>query len=274
MNNLVIIANCQGEAFCKILKKHPDFSKEWNVEYFPNFTNPEIPDQSMENCDLLLYQKLEDKWGYLSEKSLLAKVNPKAKTIVMPNMMNYHLWPTAKWCNTHGPIWADHYIDDIIAKNLTFDETVHVILRTDLAKVFDLENMMRTSLQIEFGKNYQWREELLTYIEENWKIFQIFTTPSHPASKILFHFGNLFFRELNYKPLYFDENAFLYCDLEYFLPIHPFLKKYYDIKWMEDEMFFPVFKSKLTYKEYLCLYIDSRQKNIPLFYALHTFEKK
>ncbi len=274
MQDCVIIANCQGDILTYALKKHPDFPKDWNIHYFANFLKPEIPEGLLENCGLLLYQKLGDGFGDISEESLLKKINPKAKKIAIPAMINFHLWPTAKWDVEYGPIWRDTYFDEVIQKNLSLEETVYVIMKTDYAKIFDLESMMKNSLQIEYNKNYAWRTEILSFVEQTWKSKQIFTTPSHPANELIEFISNLILQDLGYKHMKFLRNFPLLCDRQYFLPIHPFFKKYYNVKWMHDEMLFPVLKNSLNYIEFVSTYVKAIKNNVPIFYAFNIWEKE
>ncbi len=274
MQKCVIIANCQGEILSKTLKKHIEFNNNWEIEYFANFMEPQIANSTLESCDLLIYQQLGESFGDLSEASLLAKIGSHTKTLVLPNLMNFHLWPTAKWNIEYGPIWIDTYFDEIISRELGLEESVYVIMKTDFAKIFDLEQMMKKSLQREFEKNYPWRKEILSFIEENWKKYQIFTTPSHPANDLIEFLANLIFNELGYKKLKFDKNYALLCDRGYFLPIHPFFIKYYNLKWINADTKFPVFNNTLTYLEYVSTYVKAKKNKVPIFYAFNIWEKK
>ncbi len=272
MKKCILLANCQGEVLQQVLVKHPMFSLEWEVKYYASFMKPVIEDEELANCDLLIHQALSDDWGNLSESYLLSKISSHTKVIHMPNFLYFHAWPTAKWDVTHGPIWHDSYVDEVISRGLSFEEVVYVVMRSDLSKVYDLDAMMRSSLKIEYEKNYGWREELMAYIEENWRTEQFFTTPSHPYGKLLQMSSNLLLKELGYKPLVFENQTALVCDRYYFLPVHPSIIQYHKIKWCSKETTYPTYKYYLNYEDYLRAYVTAKQQDIPLLYYLNKME--
>jgi len=265
MKTCIMSANCQGEVLNHILKRHPVFAQEWEIKYYVNFHKTPIPEGEIENCDLLLYQDLGEKWGDLSSSVLLARLPKNAKAICLPNISNYRLWPTAITPKEAYNLWFDTYIEDLISRKLSYSEIIYVAMRADFSKLLELSKRVNQSLVHEHAKNYFGRERILKFIENNWKKNQLFSTPNHPAGGLLLLVANLILGELNFISLRVGGGVnTLVCDREFFLPVHPFYIKHYGIEYLTEDTKYPVFGNSLTYKEYLMAYVNARQHEIPL----------
>lgn len=263
MKKCILSANCQGELLKYLLNKQVHFTKNWDLHYYVNFHKTPIPKGEIENCDLLIHQNLDDTWGELSATALTKRAPKKAKILIFPNLVNFHLWPTAKWSANPKDSWQDNYIETLIKKGLNFSEIVYIVMKTDFAKLYDLPFLMKNSLRREYEKNYHRREELFSYISNNWKNKQLFTTPNHPANELIFIVLNSILEEIQIPSVAIDKTR-IFCDNDFFLPVHPFFIKYYDIKFLHSDSTFPVYGKSLTYKQYLLAYVDARLNN-------HTF---
>lgn len=259
MKKCILSANCQGEVLAYLLNKHAGFTQNWELKYYVNFHKTPIPEGEIENCDLLLHQNLEESWGELSGKALEERAPSKAKIFTFPNMMNFHLWPTAKWSPNPHELWNDCYIEELIKKGLNFSEIVYIVMKTDFAKVYDLPRLMQNSLRREYNKNYMARDTIFRYISVNWKEKQLFTTPNHHANQLIFLVLNAILAEIDIEPAPQD-NINLFCDKDFFLPVHPYFIKHYGVKFLHENSTYPVYGKELTYKEYLLAYVDARLK--------------
>ncbi len=274
MKRCVLSANCQGDIFMHMLKKHPVFLQEWEVDYYVNFHKTPIPDGKIENCDLLIYQKLGDSWGDLSTKVLLSRLPKHARAICLPNMSNFDLWPTAKWAPDAYNLWLDTYLESLIEKGLEFSEIVYLAMRADFSEILDLKAKRKDNMRYEYEKEYFGRSKILEFIENRWTEEWLFTTPNHPAHSLLFLVANIILQEFGYQMLRPEVNApLMTCDREYFLPVHPFFIKHYKIKYLTEETKYPVFGNELTYKEYLMAYVDARKNNIPMLSYFEALKK-
>ena len=273
MKTCILSANCQGDLLYKLLTTHPAFSKEWEVKYYINFLRTPIPEGDIENCDLLLYQQLGEMWDGLASDVLLSRVPKKARAISIPNLVSYHLWPTAFYAPDTYNLWFDSYIEDLIAKKLSFSEITYIALRADLSKLYDLPKLMEESLQREYEKDYIGRDEIADFIEQNWREKQLFTTPNHPANELLVFAVNVILKELDLSPLSVQSELGITCDEEFYIPVHPFYLKYYNVKHLNEDTVYPVFGNKLTYKEYLMAYVHARQNEVPLVRYFEDLKK-
>lgn len=265
MKTCILSANCQGEILRNILNTNHSFTQEWEIKYYVNFHKTPIPEGEIESCDLLVYQQLGEDWGELASETLLARLSKNAKSISLPNLANYHLWPTAVAPSPTEGLWRDTYIDDLISRELSFSEIIYIAMRADFSKILDLPKVMEESLQREYEKNYARRAEIFDFIEQNWRTKQLFTTPNHPANDLIFLVVNLILKELQIPSINIHDFApGITCEHTYFLPVHPFYIDYYGITHLTKDTQYPVIQNNLTYKEYLMGYVDARQNDIPL----------
>ncbi len=270
----VLSANCQGDVLMRMFRQHPVFLKEWDARHYVNFHKTPIPAGKIENCDLLLYQKLDDSWGDLSTKVLLSRLPKHAKAICFPNITNFDLWPTAKWAPDGNNLWLDTYVESLIEKGLELSEIVDIAMRADFSEILDLEAKKQEDMQREYEKEYFGRSKILEFIKNRWTEERLFTTPNHPAHSLLFLVANIILQELGYQILRPEVNAPLVtCGSDYFLPVHPFFIKHYNIKYLTEETIYPVFGNDLTYKEYLMAYVDARKNNIPMLSYFEALKK-
>lgn len=265
MKKCLISSNCQGVPLASQLLSFPDFVVEYELEVFLNYTKAIIPDYKLAMCDLLIYQRLDNSWGNLSEDYLLNHVNSHAKIICMPNMVNFSLWPTA--CNSGGgsiDLWGDKFVDTLIARNLDVKEIVYLVMKADLAKLYNVDNVALESLQRERTKKYDFCSELCDFVEENYKKQQLFSTPNHPYGILLNYIAKRVLESIGYSniSMYFLPN--LDCDTEFHLPIHPSIVKYFNLPFAKEEHLYPVFGRNINYREYLYDYVLAKQQKIPV----------
>ena len=274
MKTCVMSANCQGELVKNILNRLEPFSQEWEIKYYVNFHKTPIPEGEIENCDLLLYQRLGEEWGDLSSDVLLSRVPKEAKTLCLPNMTNYSLWPTATWAPEAYNLWLDSYVEDLIARKLSYSEIIYVVMRADFSKILDLPMRTKESLLREYGKDYYGRANIFKFIEQNWKEKQLFTTPNHPAKELMILVVNLVLEVLGIPSIKVSGDlSNITCDKEFFLPVHPFYIEHYEIQYLTESTRYPVFGNSLTYKEYLMAYVAARQQEIPLLRYFEELKK-
>ncbi len=164
MRQCIISANCQSVPLAKQLLSFYPFACEYEVEIYTNFTRTIVPLELLKKCDLLIYQRLDETWGELSEKSLLANVNPEAKTVCMPNVMNNGLWPSMSHSGVLADSYWDSYIEDLIARKLTIKEIMYLARKADYSKHFDIEKKFWDSIDYERSKDYLGCDIICDYI--------------------------------------------------------------------------------------------------------------
>lgn len=273
MKNCIISANCQAVPLAKQLITFYPFACEYEIEIFTNFTKTIIPLEKLQNCDLLIYQKLGLAWGNLSEKFLLENVNPKAKVICMPNIVNTTLWPTSKHTGNLIDSYRDSFVEELITRKLAIKEILYLVEKKDYATLCDINEIMRESIAKEREKKYLCCDLICDYIMDNYKTTQLFTTINHPYGKLLNLVAKLVLEEIGFSQVPDSIILNLNCDDDFDLPIHPSVSKFLGLSYGGHEQLYNVYGKMLTYNEYLYAYVYARLNEIPLTYFLMNCKK-
>ena len=274
MRQCVISANCQSVPLAKQLLTFYPFACDYEVEIFTNFTRTIVPPSKLKSCDLLIYQKLDETWGELSERSLLANVNPQAKTICMPNVVNNALWPSMTHSGNLADSYWDSYIEELISRKLTIKEIMYIARRADYSKHYDIEKKFWESIEYERNKKYLGCDIICDFIIENYKKMQIFTTPNHPYGPLLNLIAKIVLEELGYSGIPDAIIPNLNCDDDFDLPIHPSVSKFLGLAYGDENQLYNVYGKQFTYYEYLYAYTFARTREVPVTYFLMECKKR
>lgn len=264
MQQCIISANCQGIPLIMQMGKFLPFVKNYCVEYYINFKKEIIPLHKLAECDLLIYQKLDDSWGELSEKYLLEHVNPKAHTVCMPNIANKALWPISKGTGNLKNPYNETYVDELLARNLSVDEIIYLVRKVDFAQHYDLQALFEESMRVERSKNYAGCDEICDFIEENFSKERLFSTYNHPCGALLNKAAQIVLREIGFDdvPERLIEN--IVCEENYFMPVHPSVARFFGLDFIGENTKYPVYGNMLTYYEYIKGYVYAKQNNVAL----------
>lgn len=266
MKKCIIHANCQARPFIRLLTESQEFMSTWCIEYVVNFAKEPITSAMLADCDLFLYQHLGERWGDLSSKKLLAQLPNYARSFCLPNVINYKFWPFSIEPEKPYDLWLDTHIETLLERDLSVNDTALLVMRADFSKIYDLVSLQNASQGVEAKKTYVGNQEINEFIQENIDKEMLFTTPNHPAGSLLFYITNHMLKEFGFATLKTSpEKNSLVCDDEFYLPIHPFFGKYYNVPYITENTRYPVYGNNLTYREFLLCYIDARKNKIPLF---------
>lgn len=274
MLSCLISANCQGVPLIRQLLAFQPFAKSYFPEYFVNFKKESIPPEKLANCNLLIYQKLNEYWGELSEDYLLSHVNPKAKIVCMPNIYNPALWPISKGTGDLSDPYNETYVDELMRRSLSKEEILYLIKKVDFAKHYDLQSMFAEAMKVERSKGYVRCAEFCDFIEENFSKTKLFTTFNHPYGILLNKVAQTVLEEIGYRGVPDRLIPDLTCDDEYYMPIHPSVAKFFHLSFIDENTKYPVYGNMLTYYEYVTGYIFARENKFPLAHYFRCLSER
>lgn len=266
MGKCVMHANCQGHPMQLILARSSQFSHYWqSIEYFVNYRKTPIPDAVLEDCDLFLYQQLNEKWEDLASEKIISRLPKHAKAVSIPNILFRGYWPLIAGESAKEG-WTDIFINTLLEKGLQTEEIVYMLIHTNLSKHYDFDSFRKKTIEMESKKTYVGLKNIADFIEENWKKEQLFTTPSHPCTKTILFSGNEILKALELNPISMKDESVqkLYCATEFFLPIHPFIGTHYNLPFVSKDKKYPVYGDMLTYTEYIIRYLECKREGVPL----------
>lgn len=255
----VIHANCQAEPLMELLALSPSFSKLWDVKLYTNYIKEDVPQEDLDNCGLFLYQHLDEDWGALASSALLARLNPAAQDICLPNMFFKGYWPF--WTSSSPIDFGDSLLDKLIDAGAQKPEILKIYYHNDISKFVDMQDVAEESLQIEEDKDRRSPIKISAVMREFWRDEALFYTCNHPATRLLAEAANQLLRLLGFPAL--SEKAVAgylpeYSNFE--LPIHPQVAGALGLSFLEPEHKFNIFGRRLSFLQYLSRYIDCREQ--------------
>jgi len=254
--NIVIFANCFGNALSLILKKY--YSMDYNIEYCVNYdiinNSKDIP-ESFKTADIFIYQNYSDKPDSIYDlKHILSNIlKPDCVTISFPTLHGcnlifcydtktdpinfltmtpetpygkffYGIDTISKKCEELSTINSnfDNIIDEIIYKCMSDDKFIseEQIL---YYKNRSLDFLQKKCLTSDVP-------EIYAFIENNYTKIRLWHNPYHPTGILISKLIILILNKLNltYNPT--NEDLFMLENLlnDWVMPILPCVEKYFN----------------------------------------------
>lgn len=254
MELCLVHANCQGGPLISLLMAHPGFRARWRCLLVTNYTRETVPGDALAACTLFVHQHLGPQWGELSSGTLRARLNPSARAVAVPNMFFKGYWPL--WTSAPDFDYSDMLLDALLARGLDTTETLHLYLRTDPGKYFDLDALAAASLAHERAKEAHSDVPYLDHLLAHWKESPLFFTVNHPRKDLLAHAANGLLGLLGLPPLTPGEIANVPEELdEIGLPIHPAIAKRFGLSFADADTRYRVYGQDMTFAEYATHYV-------------------
>ena len=267
----LIHANCQGDFLHSLLAASPAFVRRFEIRKYTNYLKECIPQQDFDRCRIFLYQHLGEKWNDLASDALLARLQPAAWQLQIPNLLFKGYWPL--WTNKSSMDYGDVLIDHLIDSGYSEAEALHIYLRGNLSTKYNLNALLRESLIRERQKEQDAAVVGLTdFIREHWREEQLFLTPNHPGKKLLLTIANAVLAQLGFEELPLSVQRDFepdYPDFE--LPIHPQVGTHFKLPFVQEDRFYRIFGRKMTFAQYAACYVHCLSRNMGSFEAfLHV----
>ena len=249
----------------ELLLLSEEFSAEYEVHRFTNYTRESIPAKLIVGCDLFLYQPLlATTWGELVSETIISKLKDGARSIAFPSMLFLHYWPL--WSRTPGFDYRDTFLDSLLEKELSESQILHLFMKTRLTNIYDLKEIMDRSLNTERTKEARTPVQYVDWILENYRHKPLFNTINHPRTELLTISANTILEELGMDRL--SEKALQkfpppFADFEQ--PIHPQVAEFLGLEFVSPQQRYHVYGAELTFEEYATRYIKCRRNNIDDF---------
>lgn len=257
----ILHANCQGEPLAVLLGASPDFSSRWRIRQYTNYTREAIPDSTLQNATLFLYQHLGQEWGGLASASLLSRLSAKAVPVCIPNMFFSGYWPF--WTSDSPMDFGDVVLDKLIAAGAGKPEIMRIYLYGDVRKLGDLDECVARTLRLEKQKEKRCCIRTADFVEANWKTTRLFQTVNHPDVPLLVHAAQKILAHLGLAPIpesFLERFSYEYEGFS--LPIHPGVAASHMLAFGGEAAEYPIFGRTLTFAQYVSRYIDCRMNGL------------
>lgn len=235
MKNVVIYANCQGEALRRIFSDTSEFIERYIAYHITNYvyigsgrlvTGDRHDRELVAGADVFIYQPLSDVYGDNSTSHILSLLKPGCVRLSIPFVFNISLWPFIMALG--GDIWTgadDRYdqepvikyidpIDNLIQEGISRDAILAMFDNNEIDWRYKLRHDVIIALLR--AKEQDADIKVVDFIERNLKKKRMFVFCSHPSSELLIHMVNQIYSRLDlsnienkYSDNYFIPNLFV-----------------------------------------------------------------
>ncbi len=261
----ILHANCQGGPLRDLLLANGRFAARYEVRLVTNYTREPVPDAVLDACSLFLYQHLGPQWGELASESLLARLPGKAESLCVPNMFFLGYWPL--WHSAPGFDFRDRLLDALLDMGLSKAEALHVYLKTDLGKKYDLDGLIGASIERERQREAATPIKYLDTVLAGFRDTMLFRTVNHPGPLLMRLAADGVLEHLGLRPAVADAAGAADLHPEFVLPIHPQVAEHLGLRFAGPDAEYPVFGKSKTFARYAEDYVDCRLLGIDDFTA-------
>jgi len=262
----LIHANCQGDALHTLLAATPAFARCFEIRKYTNYLKEAVPQQDFDSCRVFLYQHLGERWNDLASEALLARLHPVACRIQIPNLLFKGYWPL--WTNKSTMNYGDMLLDLLVSKGYSESEALHVYLRGKLTKKYNLDAILGETLFRERRKEQGAVIALTGFIEENWRMRQLFRTPNHPDGILLLAIADAVLESLELGRVPSSlRSSFIpeYPDFE--LPIHPQAGEHFGLPFAGADRLYSIYGRPMSFARYAACYVHCLSRRLGNFEA-------
>ncbi|MDR1776348.1 MAG: hypothetical protein LBR31_00780 [Desulfovibrio sp.] len=258
----LVHANCQGHALRSLLEMKPAFNRLFHVRVYTNYTREAIRQENISACGLFLYQKLDGSWGELSSDSLLAMLPKDCLRFEIPNLFFKGYWPT--WASGDKSIdFADSLLNEFLSRGLAPGDALRVYERAGPALLGDVWGIAEESLAEAERREAACPVRCAPLLRDRWREEQLFLTVNHPGKTLLFHLAEGLLGLLGLGRLSRSaKRAWRHPDDDFWLPIHPALKRLLGLPFAGEGRRYPMFATALTHREYTSCYLACRNEGV------------
>ncbi len=258
----IIHANCQGDSLKGLLLNSPAFGNLFHIEKYTNYLHEEIPDSSLKNCAIFLYQQLGEQWGDQATSALLQKLPPHTQSLCIPNMFFNGYWPL--WTNATHMAYGDILLEYLSESGLGIAEIVHIYLHGNINAKYNLEQLVQKSRDKEIEKEKYLSITTLDIIDTYWREEQLFHTVNHPGPRLMLHMTDSILKHFGLGQVpQSTRKALENLDEEFIQPIHPQVGQHFNLPFATTEQLYNVYGQRLTFEQYAKAYVNCRLQQGP-----------
>lgn len=257
-------SNCQGEPLAQLLLAQPGFAASFDILRYTNYTHDPVGDDELSQASLFLYQPLGDNWGPIASGVLLPKLRPGVRALALANPFFMGYWPL----HVSRPDFnfSDQFLDHLLSLGLGKTEILHVYLRGDLTKKYDLAALHQACVERERAKEAECEVATVDFILEAFRREQLFWTVNHPGHGLMRHMADQVLTRLGFAALSDEQAASVPEEFrEFHQPIHPQVSRFFALDFGREDELYNIYGLALTFEQYAGLYIDAKLAGVTDF---------
>lgn len=271
----VIHGNCHTDIIQRYLICNKNFSDKWalyqipRIYEFKNLGLDSIDESILKNCNLFLYQNINEKYQKLSSNYLVNKINNECICLKLPNTYGHaegffpqiisNKFNVGYDKNENGmfPV-GDRNIIQFVDKNYSIDMILYKLKNENIYSKDIVYENLNNQFSILENKEYDCDIKIMDYIRDTYRKKRLFYEPNHPTNFLLKETTRRILKCLNIYSKDF-ETLNLEIDLgTWQVPIYPCVSKHLGLEFEADTGRVPSdrFENReLSFDEYVRTYI-------------------
>lgn len=210
MKNILLYGLCHTDFVNQIMKKNPLYLAKYNNKYLINYTfrlNPQAaPDETHKQimvADIIIYQKVNIKYGIWSTNELFKHAKPECQFICIPNIFNTALFPLCKLGNYLGnKVFGLETIKECLTKGDALDEIINKYNENKLD--WHYQERFNDNIERALIEEKNADVKYIDFFLKNYKDYQLFKDALHASQPMYIFIANQVLNILDISGPYMD----------------------------------------------------------------------
>lgn len=273
---IIIYATCQGHYLGNLLRAAPGL-RGHTVDVHRNygqpgtFQPPDIPDEDLEQCDLLVYHAVRNKAGEAAVHQLLQRLRPGTLRVAVPYvtsnlywLLHYRNWTPlgVSQAKRYGLVpYRSEALDMLADSGLPEDEVVRLYGALPIDEVLDVDAAEAETFA--YWDELDRREDGISvapFLRERYRDEMLFYMFNHPSKSVFRHMSDQVLARLGLPRLPDEAMRGQDCGQREMVPVHPGLARRLGLRFVNDTTRYLVNGRMTGFEEYVRMYCRLRRQ--------------
>jgi hypothetical protein len=195
MFRCIIYANCQGSYISHLLRMHPSFSRDFEIQYYVNYQDQVPSCEELRGADLFIYQPLSSKHRNAATDYLLQYLPDKCIRISISYLTCDLYWPFSLTPDPRNKISSEYPFGPFpYGDTFVLDRLADGVAESSVWKQYVLgHHLTDEQIYATLATSYYARQKdldsrrdqkIADYVMDNYKTKRLFDTPNHPSAEL------------------------------------------------------------------------------------------
>jgi hypothetical protein len=273
---IVIYATCQGQYLGNLLRAAPGL-RGHAVDVHRNygqpgvFQPPDIPDQHLEGCELLIYHAVRNEAGRDAVSRLLGRLRPETLRIEVPYvtsnlywLLHYRTWTPlgVSPAKRYGIVpYRSQALDMLVDAGLGEDEVVQLYRALPIDEMLDVDAAVAETFA--YWEDLDRRTDGISvapFLRERYRDEMLFYMFNHPSKAVFRHMADQVLDRLGLPGLPDEALRGQDCGQKEMVPVHPGLARRLGLRFVSGGTRYLVDGRMTGFEDYVRMYCRLRRR--------------
>lgn len=274
--NIIIYATCQGEYLGNLLRSVPSLSSH-DIYLYRNygqpgvFQAPDISDEKLGRCNLLIYHAVRNDTGQAVLRQLFGRLKQGALRVELPYVTSNLYWLLHRriWtplgvspAKRYGIIpYRSDLLDMLVDSGLREDEVVRLYMSLPIDQVVDVDAAVAETFS--YWNDLDQRTKGISvapFLRERFRHEMLFYMFNHPSKTVFLHIANQLLDLLGFPGLSEGALRGVNCGQKDMMPVHPGLARRLGLRFVRETSRYLVGGRVMGFESYVRMYCCLRRQ--------------